>query len=197
VPGTVLGGKLMGLLYLPSKLPVGLWLDEDADVNEQGFLDRLKAVLTEGALLIVDKGSYSLSLFDWLTEHRRFFLTRARSFAAFDVSGALSDAPAVRDWVIALGKYRSIPCRHPVGLVEVRVGSEWHGYLTNVSDPTVLPKGGGDGVPRLVPFHVAHSRGGHRPGGVSRRSARSGYPLTTPRAPSARTSTPSSHTPNL
>ncbi len=51
----------------------------------------------------------------------------------------LADTPTVRDRVIAFGKYRSNPCRHPVRLVEVRVGDAWHGYLTNVLDPMVLP----------------------------------------------------------
>ncbi len=55
--GTVLGDKLMGLLDLPSKLPVELWLDEDADAIEKSFLDRLKAVLPEGALFLIDRAS--------------------------------------------------------------------------------------------------------------------------------------------
>lgn len=138
-PGTVLGGKLLGLLDVPSKLPVELWLDEDADANERRFLDRLLAALPAGALLLIDRGFYSFALFDWLTEHGRSFVTRARALSAFEVVETLVDSPSVRDRVIRLGVYRSNPCRHPVRLVEVLVGGEWRGYLTNVPDPAVLP----------------------------------------------------------
>jgi len=137
--GTLLGGKLLGLLDLPSKQPVELWLGEDANANEKSFGDRLLAALPEGALLLVDKGFYAFAFFDRLTEGGRWFVTRARALAAFRVERVLLDTPLVRDRVIRLGVYRSNPCRHPVRLVEVLVGGEWRGYLTNVLDPEVLP----------------------------------------------------------
>jgi len=50
----------------------------------------------------------------------------------------LSTSPGVRDQIIELGVYRSNPCTHPVRLLEVKIGSTWRRYLTNVLDPAVL-----------------------------------------------------------
>lgn len=138
LPQTVLGGKLLAILDLPSKLPVHLWLDPDSSANEKSFLDPIKAVLAEGTLLILDRGFYAFPFFDYLTEHALAFVTRARSLTAFTVQQVLVSTPQVRDQIITLGKYRSNPCRHPVRLVEVFVEGSWRAYLTNVLDPAVL-----------------------------------------------------------
>lgn len=137
--GTVLGGKLLTVLDLPSKLPVHLWWDEHPAANEKSFLDRLQAALPVGTLLVLDRGFYAFPFFDWLTEHGSRFLTRARALTALTVERALLETPTVRDRIIRLGQYRSNPCRHPVRLVEVCVGGVWRAYLTNVLDPAVLP----------------------------------------------------------
>lgn len=138
VSQTVLGGKLLAVLDLPSKLPIHLWLDPDSSANEKSFLDQIKAVLTEGTLLILDRGFYAFPFFDWLTEHGLAFVTRARSLTAFTLQQELLSGPQVRDRIITLGQYRSNPCRHPVRLVEVLAEGSWRSYLTNVLDPTVL-----------------------------------------------------------
>lgn len=140
-PTTVLGGKLLAVLDLPSKLPVQLWWDDNPAANEKSFLDRLQALLPVGTLLVVDRGFYAFPFFDWLTEHGCWFLTRARALTAFTVQQVLVATPTVRDRIIRLGRYRSNPCQHPVRLVEVRVGVTWYAYLTNVLDPAVLPVG--------------------------------------------------------
>lgn len=136
--GPALGGKLEAVLDLATKLPVHLWLDDDPAANDKRFLDRLKAVLPPGALLVMDRGFYSFPFFDWLTAHGRWFVTRARSLAALEVERVLLDSPTARDRVVRLGAYRSNPCRRPVRLVEVQVHGTWRAYLTNVLDPQVL-----------------------------------------------------------
>jgi len=136
--GKVLGGKVLGLLDLPSKLPVGLWLDADPGANEKAFLDQIKAALKPGTLLIFDKGFYAFPFFDWLTEGGVSFVTRARSLATFRVERELAMSPQLHDRIIELGQYRSNPCRHPVRLVEVDVAGSWRAYLTNVLDPGAL-----------------------------------------------------------
>jgi hypothetical protein len=136
--GTVLGGKLLAVLDLPSKLPIHLWLDAAANANEKSFLDQVKVVLQSGTLLLLDRGFYSFAFFDHLTEQGLSFVTRARSLTAFKVEKVLVATPQVRDRIVALGQYRSNPCRHPVRLVEVEVGGNLHAYLTNVLDPAVL-----------------------------------------------------------
>lgn len=137
-PGKVLGGNILALLDLPSKLPVHIWLNARAEANEKSYLDSLKGAIPQRTLLIFDKGFYSFPFFDWMTEEGTSFVTRAREHSAFQVQAELAKGPRSRDRIISLGRYRSNPCRHPVRLVEILVGSSWRGYLTNVLDPAVL-----------------------------------------------------------
>lgn len=136
--GTVLGGTLEAVLDLATKLPVHLWLDPDPAANDKRFLDRIKAILTPGTLLVLDAGYYAFPFFDWLTEAGCGFVIRARTLRAETVVRVLHDSPQVRDRVVKLGLYRSNPCTHLVRLIEVQVGGSWRPYLTNVLDPTVL-----------------------------------------------------------
>lgn len=138
VEGTVLGGTLEAVLDLATKLPVHLWLDDDPAANDKRFLDRLKAILRDPTLVVVDRGFYSFPFFDWLTEAGHGFVTRARSLTALTVERVLLETPSARDRIIRLGQYRSNPCRHPVRLVEVQIHGTWRAYLTNVLDPAVL-----------------------------------------------------------
>jgi Transposase DDE domain len=138
-PTAPLAGKLCGLLDLPSKLPVQLWLDPNPSANEKSFLDRLKPFLPPGTLVLFDRGFYAFPFFDWLTEHHVAFVSRARELGADPITQFLTETATVRDCLIQLGQYRSNPCTHPVRLIEVQVGGVWHRYLTNVLDPTVLP----------------------------------------------------------
>ena len=121
-----LAGKLWAVLDLPSKLPVHLWWHEDPTANEKSLLDRIKAVLPPGTLLIVDRGFYAFPFFDWLTEHTVTFVTRARGgVVAYQVQQVLRETPGVRDRIVRLGQ-RKHPCRHPVRLIEVQGGGAWH-----------------------------------------------------------------------
>jgi hypothetical protein len=138
VEGTALGGKLEAVLDLATKLPVHLWLDDDPTANDKRFLGRLQTLLPADALLVMDRGFYSFPFFDWLTEHGRWFVTRARSLAALEVERVLLASPTARDRVVRLGAYRTNPCGHPVRLVEVQVHGTWRAYLTNVLDPDRL-----------------------------------------------------------
>lgn len=135
VEGTVLGGKLEAVLDLATKLPVHLWLDDDAGANAKRFVARIEAVLPPRTLLVVDRGFYSYPFFDWLADHGHGFVMRARSVAATRVERVLLDAPTARDRVVWLGPYRSNPWRHPVRLVEVQVHGAWRAYLTSILDP--------------------------------------------------------------
>jgi hypothetical protein len=135
-PKTSFGGKLLALLDLPSKLPIQLWLDENATANEKSFLDgRLQTRLEAGTLLIFDLGFYAFPFFDWLTDKGLAFVTRARAATAYRTKVVLLETTLVRDRIITLGAYRSNPCQHPVRLVEVCVGGTWRGYLTNILEP--------------------------------------------------------------
>jgi hypothetical protein len=133
-----LGGKVAALLDLPSKLPVQVWFTPSAAANDRTYFDAIKAALTAKTLAIFDGGFYAFPFFDWLTEQGIGFITRAHSSLAFAVQEVLVDTPRVRDRLVRIGLHHSNPCRHPVRLVEVQVGTVWYRYLTNVLDPAVL-----------------------------------------------------------
>jgi hypothetical protein len=133
------GGHLLGVLDLASKLPVHLVWDPDTALNERHLLERLKPLIPATTLLLLDRGFYGFALFDWCTDQGVSFITRARTDAAFVVTQTLQHTDDVRDSLIQFGQYRSNPCQHALRLVEIRVGTGWHHYLTNVLDPSILP----------------------------------------------------------
>jgi hypothetical protein len=135
---TVLGGTMLALLDVVTRLPVQLWFDPDPYANEKRFLERFKPWLEPGTLLLCDGGFYTFPFFDWLTETGVSFVIRARELSAYQVQTTFHDTPHVRDRLIELGQYRSNPCRSPVRLIEVQIAGNWHRYLTNVREPSQL-----------------------------------------------------------
>jgi Transposase DDE domain len=136
--GTVLGGTIAAVLDVATKLPVHLWLEPDPVGNDLRFLDRVKGVLTPGTLVVMDAAYWAFPFFDWLTDHGCGFVIRARTVRAETVVRVLHASPSVRDRIVKLGLYRSNPCTHPVRIIEVKIGTSWRPYLTNVLDPRVL-----------------------------------------------------------
>lgn len=138
-PGPMLAGKLGALLDLAVRLPIAIWHDDDATVNERSFLDRVKRLLTPGTLLVLDKGFFGFALFDWCTDAGCFFLIPAKSHTKVaSVLQTLEERKGVLDQIVQLGVYRSSKCRHPVRRVAVVIGGNERVYLTNVLDPTQL-----------------------------------------------------------
>jgi hypothetical protein len=138
-PGSPQGGTLMGLLDLPSRLPVQLLWDPESTRNERPLLDEIKDQIPAQTLLLVDGGFFSFPLLDWCTEHAVSFLTRPSSTTTYQTVTVLQDTPDLRESVIQYGRYRSNPCRHPVRLIEVRTTRGWFRSITNVLDPAILP----------------------------------------------------------
>jgi Transposase DDE domain len=133
------GGTLLGLLDLPSKLPVHLVWEADSACNERRLLDQVKKYLEPGTLLLLDGGFSGFARFDWCTEHAVSFITRPSSNAASTTVQVLQETATIRERIIQFGQYRSNPCRHPVRLVEIQTGQGWYRYITNVLDPIILP----------------------------------------------------------
>jgi hypothetical protein len=153
-PGTApAGGKCVAVLDLASHLPVRIWVGDAPTANDKRWLPALRDLLGDApddapttapvpgsrGLLVLDAGYYAFAFFDWLSDHGVGFLMRAKADAAFAVERVLHASPTARDRIIRLGKYRSNRCAHPVRLVEVRVGTTWRTYLTNILDPATLP----------------------------------------------------------
>jgi hypothetical protein len=139
IPQTVLGGKLLGILDVGTRLPVHLVSQEDATVNERRLLAQVHAQLPSGVLLLLDKGFFGFDFFDWCTEHGVGFVIPDRATTAVKRHLVVHREGALRDERIELGVYRSNPCRHPVRRITLPVGSTQYRYLTNVLDPTQLP----------------------------------------------------------
>jgi len=136
--GTMLGGTMLALLDVVTRLPVQLWFDPDPHANEKRFLEHFEPWLRPGTLLLCDGGFYTFPFFDWLTETGVGFVIPARSLSAFQVQTTFHDTPHIRDRLIELGQYRSNPCRYSVRLIDVQIAGRWQRYLTNVLDPAQL-----------------------------------------------------------
>ena len=134
----VLAGKMFGLLDLPSKLPIQLWHDPNPDTPDRGFLAKVKGLLTPGTLLLFDLGFYGFPWFDYLTEQKVSFVSRAKQDGVYEITRRLVDSEQVHDYLVQFGKYRSSPCKHPLRLIEVLIKGRWYRYLTNVLDPMLL-----------------------------------------------------------
>jgi hypothetical protein len=135
IPQTVLGGKLLGVLDVATKLPVHLTWDEDPVVNERGLLDALRPQLPPGVLLLLDKGFFGFPFFDWCTEHEIAFIMPDRPNTAVRQTTVMEAAGPLRDEIITLGRYHSNPCRYPVRRITLQVGDTQYRYLTNVCAP--------------------------------------------------------------
>ena len=135
--GTIPGGKLAGVLDVASKVPVALWYDP-GQPHDRFALPAVQEVIPTRTLLLFDRGTHDYRFFDWLTDHDCGFISRPKTTTAYQIAEVLVDTPRVRDAVVRLGLYRSSTCHHPLRLIEVQIGTQWHRYLTNVLDPTVL-----------------------------------------------------------
>lgn len=136
-----LAGKMMVVMDLVTRLPVHLWVESNPYAHDTTFGERLKAQVKPRTLLILDRGFWDFHLFEDLMTQSAAFITRLKAKAALEVLQPLSKSPWHRDSVVRLGKgYQGNPIL-TLRLIEVRVGKQWHTYLTSVLDPEVLPPG--------------------------------------------------------
>lgn len=131
-------GKIMMLVAAFTHNPVTVWYTPNSKANDKTWCDQLLERLPVGGLLIFDLGFFKFPWFDGFTATNKFFVTRLREKTAYTVVRCLSSGQFYRDEIIAMGEYRSNPCKHPVRLVSVLWGATWYYYLTNVVDPQML-----------------------------------------------------------
>lgn len=139
IPQTVLAGKLLGVLDVATKLPIELVWEEDPQVNERSLLASVRDQLPGGGLLLLDKGFFGFPFFDWCTEQGIWFIIPDRQTTTVRQTLVVHRGGALRDEQIALGAYRSNPCRQPLRRITLQVGDKQYRYLTNVLDPALLP----------------------------------------------------------
>jgi len=135
--GPVLAGRIGALLNAASLLPEEAWYEEDSQVHDQTFWERAAAKLPKGGLLLFDLGFVNYTWFDALTEQVRFFVTRCKSNAVYQVDQVLHASAHLHDRLIWLGGPQT-RCQHRMRLVEVEYKGRWFRYLTNVLDPQLL-----------------------------------------------------------
>ena len=135
---TPLAGRMAGLLDLGSRLPKQIWYEEDSQAHDQRFWERVLAELQAGVLLIFDLGFLNFGVFDWLTEHGLFLLTRAKQNTVCQEEQVLQKTARLHDRLVRVGRGAK-RCQHPLRLVEMLYQGKWYRYLTNVLDPAVLP----------------------------------------------------------
>ncbi len=136
-----LGGRMAGLLNIATRLPRQIWYEEDSQAHDQRFWDRVVATLDEGVLLIFDLGFLNYPHYDDLSAKKISFITRAAENMVFQVEQVLQATEELHDLLVWVGSGESSRCKHLLRLVEVKHGSKWYRYLTNVLDPAVLPAG--------------------------------------------------------
>ncbi len=137
-PGLVLAGRMMVMVEAFTHRPLWQLYTEDAAANDKRFATAILTALPARGLLIFDLGFFSFLWFDDFTTQQKSFVTRLRHQTAYRTTQVLSQGPYYRDELIAVGLYRSNPCRHPLRLVSVLWQGQWYRYLTNVLDPAQL-----------------------------------------------------------
>lgn len=135
---TPLAGRMASLLEVGSRVPKQVWYEEDSQAHDQRFWERVLAEVQAGALLIFDLGFLNFSIFDGLTDHGVFLLTRAKQNTVCQADAVLQKTARLHDRLVRLGTNPK-RCQHPMRLVEMLYHGQWYRYLTNVLDPAVLP----------------------------------------------------------
>jgi hypothetical protein len=132
-------GRITAVFDVFSGLIERVQFTDDPKENEKAHVREVLRSLPLGSLLLFDLGFFAFSFFDWLTNHSFYYVSRMKAGVSYETIETFIDAPRLRDRLIWLGKYRSDRAAHSVRFIEVKVGGEWWGYITNVLDPSVLP----------------------------------------------------------
>ncbi len=138
-PGNVLGGTVTAVLDVGSHLPVQVWVDASATVNDRAILPKLHERTPPGTILVLDRGFNRFASFDTVTEHGSAIVGRWTANWSFELLETLSSGPTHLDQRVRLGTYRSNPCRHPVRRIGRLDQGQWHWWVTTECDPQRLP----------------------------------------------------------
>lgn len=138
-PVGTLAGKMATVVDLVTRLPVVVWFNTHPNAPDRCFEANLLQQLQAKTLLIMDRGFYHFQFWVQLIEQNVDFICRLQAKASYHVEQVFSDLPHLKDQRILLGVKRNSAPQVTVRLIQVRVGSTWHSYLTSVLDPHQLP----------------------------------------------------------
>lgn len=135
----LLPGKLAGLFDLRRQQWARVAHQPDPQQNEKVAARGMVADLPPGSLLLADLGYFGFQWFDDLTDAALWWVSRLRQQTSYAVIHAFYHRGETFDGLVWLGKYRADRARHAVRLVQFRHNGALYRYVTNVTDPALLP----------------------------------------------------------
>jgi len=145
----LLPGKLSALYNIRAQQWKHIQHIESPTQNDKVAARDMLAVLQEqgiakGSLILADLGYFGFEWFDWLTEHKMWWVSRLRAKTSYEVIHTLYEGRdeaghTYSDCIVWLGAYRADKAANAVRLVsfwqEKGKNKTHYQYITNVLDP--------------------------------------------------------------
>lgn len=112
---------------------------DDPQQNEQVAAWDLLRRLAPGTLVLADLGYFGFAWFDALTDRGCSWVSKLRARTSYAVIHTFYQHGDTFDGVVWLGAHRADRAAHAVRLVQFRAGRALYQYVTNVTDPALLP----------------------------------------------------------
>jgi hypothetical protein len=135
----LLPGKLTGLFDVRRQQWRRLEHQADPCQNEKVAARRMLDGLAAGTLLLIDLGYFAFAWFDDLTDAGLWWVSRLRARTSTTVAHVYYQHGATFDGLVWLGAHRADRAKHLVRLVRFTARGRTFAYLTNVTDPRLLP----------------------------------------------------------
>ena len=136
--GTPLAGRMMVILDIVSRLPYKVMFEENAKAHDQSFWEAIIDNLLPRTLLLFDLGFLNFACFDRLCAKAIGFITRVKTNTVCQTVSPLRSTRTLRESLVKVGSGTGA-CQSLLRLVEVWHNGMWYRYLTNVTDPQLLP----------------------------------------------------------
>jgi hypothetical protein len=135
----LLPGRLAGLFDVRRQQWQHVEYIPDPQQNEKIKARQMIKDLPERSLILADLGYFGFAWFDWLTDSGYLWISRLREKTSQIVLHTFYDKNGVFDGIIFLGKHRADRAAHAVRMVRFSIGKKTFRYITNITDPQVLP----------------------------------------------------------
>jgi hypothetical protein len=133
--GPALGGRMTAIVHVASGLPQSLLYEAESSAHDQTFWEHLAAGLPPDCLVLFDLGFVNFHYFAYLMGQHIWFLTPAKSNAAYTIVQVLAAMPTLHDSVGSGAGQCAVLLRR----IALRHKGTWRVYLTNMLDPVRLP----------------------------------------------------------
>lgn len=130
----LLPGRLCALFDVRRQQWERVEILEGAKVNGKVHAQAMLQGLSQGGLLLFDRGYLRFAWFDALQEAELWWVSRYANKVSFQVLHTLYEGDGVLDAIVYLGIHRSDQARSPVRLVRFWAKGQPYGSLTNVLD---------------------------------------------------------------